>query len=121
MAREEGGGASTTRQEGGTRPRRSPARRCPRPLGKSPAAGDDALAREPPTSIPPAARLAGAAPSSGFGQNPTTYTRGACPSAKGMPDLTLGAGATPLGGSWGCRETPRRAPPPPPPPPPRET
>lgn len=37
----------------GTRPRRTPARRCRRPLGKSPAGEGDALAREPPASISP--------------------------------------------------------------------
>lgn len=65
-----------------------------------------------PASIPPAARLAGSAPSSGFGRNPTIYTR-CLPKREGDARSHLRSGRHAARRQLGCRETPRRAPPPP--------
>lgn len=88
------------RSNDGRGPRLTPARRCQRLPGKSPAAEGDALARGP--HLHPARRFPPSCYIPRILSEPNDLHT-ARPSTEVMPALTVGAGAAPLGGGWGAR------------------
>ncbi|XP_053074549.1 transmembrane protein 60 isoform X1 [Acinonyx jubatus] len=97
------------RSNDGRGPRLTPARRCQRLPGKSPAAEGDALARSP--HLHPARRFPLSSCSIPRILSEPNDLHTARPSTEVMPALTVGAGAARR--RLGCaRETPKRAPPP---------
>lgn len=100
-AREGGKLSLCHRSNDGRGPRLTPARRCQRLPGKSPAAEGDALARSP--HLHPARRFPLSSCSIPRILSEPNDLHTARPSTEVMPALTVGAGAAPLGGGWGAR------------------